>query len=293
MAVNLPMPTPSPPRKPFKTFKVISFDVYGTLIDFKPSIVAAFQPLISRLPDSSPYKSRMTASNHELDPGGAKLLGLFKQHEDRLLVGKGKGLRRFDGVMRDIYLGIAKDVGAGEYAEMEAEAETFGKGVGELPAFPDSVDACQRLSKLGYKLVFLSNIENWASQQTADGPLGAAQFWRKYTANDFEQDDPDRNKLKYLVLQVKEDSQKESMEAVQQGEILHVAQSLGHDHAPAKELGLSSVWIVRDSVKWGKEGEMRGVIEKGKVGYGWRFGTLKEFADAVENEWADENLGRQ
>jgi FMN phosphatase YigB (HAD superfamily) len=86
---------------------------------------------------------------------------------------------------------------------------------------------------------------------------------------------------------VKKDSQDEGMESVQQDEILHVAQSLGHDHAPAKELGLSSVWIVRDSVKWGKEGEMREVIEKGKVGYGWRFVTLKEFVDAVEEEWAN------
>jgi FMN phosphatase YigB (HAD superfamily) len=289
MAVNLSMPIPSPPRKPLKSFKVISFDVYGTLIDFKPSIVAAFQPLISRLPDSSPYKSRMTASNHELDPGGAKLLGLFKQHEDRLLVGKGKGLRRFDGVMRDIYLGIAVDVGAGEYAELVAEAEAFGKGVGQLPAFPDSVDACQRLRKLGYKIVFLSNIESWASHQTANGPLGKVQFWRRYTANDFEQDDPDRNKLKYLIFQVEKDSQEEGMEVVRQDEILHVAQSLGHDHVPAKELELSSVWIVRDSVKWGKEGEMREVIEKGKVGYGWRFGTLEEFVNAAENEWAGEN----
>ena len=278
------MPTASPPRKPFRSFKVISFDVYGTLIDFKPSIVAAFHPLISRLPDSSPYKSRMTASNHELDPGGAKLLGLFKQHEDRLLVGKGKGLRRFDGVMRDIYLGIAKDIGVGQYAELEAEAESFGKGVGSLPAFSDSVDACQRLKKLGYKLVFLSNIESWASHQTAEGPLGEVQFWRKYTANDFEQDDPDRNKLRYLISQVKHDTQDGSIDGVRQDEILHVAQSLGHDHAPAKELGLSSVWIVRDSVKWGKEEEMREVIEKGKVGYGWRFGTLEDFADAVESE---------
>lgn len=278
------MPPPSPPRKPFKSFKVISLDVYGTLIDFKPSIVAAFQPLISRLPDSSPYKSRMTTSNHELDPGGAKLLGLFKQHEDRLLVGKEKGLRRFDGVMRDIYLGIAQDVGVGEYGELEAEAEAFGKGVGQLPAFPDSVDACQRLEKLGYKLVFLSNIEEWASDQTATGPLGEVQFWRRYTANDFEQDDPDRNKLKYLVSQVESDSREEGIQVVEQGDILHVAQSLGHDHVPAKELGLSSVWIVRDSIKWGKEGEMREVIERGKVGYGWRFGTLKEFVDAAEEE---------
>lgn len=229
----------------------------------------------------------MTASNHELDPGGAKLLGLFKQHEDRLLVGKGKGLRRFDAVMHDIYLGIAKDVGIGEYPGLEAEAEAFGKGVGKLPAFPDSVDACQRLCKLGYKIVFLSNIESWASQQTAGGPLGKVQFWRRYTANDFEQDDPDRNKLKYLVSQVTKDSQEESMEAVQSDEILHVAQSLGHDHAPAKELGLSTVWIVRDSVKWGKENEMKEVIEKGVVGYGWRFGSLKEFVDVVEQEWQD------
>jgi hypothetical protein len=234
----------------------------------------------------------MTDSNHELDPGGAKLLGLFKQHEDRLLVGKGKGLRRFDGVMRDIYLGIAKDIGVGEYAELGAEAEAFGKGIGQLPAFPDSVDACQRLSKLGYKIIFLSNIERWASQQTANGPLGEVNFWRTYTANDFEQDDPDRNKLKYLVFQVERDSQREGMEAVQQDEILHIAQSLGHDHVPAKELGVSSVWIVRDSVKWGKEGEMREVIEKGKVGYGWRFGTLKEFVDAVEEEWEDGNIGK-
>lgn len=285
MAVELPMPNPSPSRKPLKNFKVISFDVYGTLIDFKPSIVAAFQPLINRLPDSSPYKSRMTTSNHDLDPGGAKLLGLFKQHEDRLLVGKGKGLRRFDGVMHDIYMGIAKEIGVGEYDELEAEAEAFGKGVGQLPAFPDSVDACQRLSKLGYKIVFLSNIESWASQQTADGPLGEVKFWRRYSANDFEQDDPDRNKLKYLVSQVEKDSRREVMEPVQQDEILHVAQSLGHDHAPAKELGLSSVWIVRDSIRWGKEGEMREVIEKGKVGYGWRFGTLKEFVDGVGEEW--------
>lgn len=287
MTANLPMPTPSPPRKPLKSFKVISFDIYGTLIDFKPSIVAAFQPLISHLPDSSPYKSRMTTSNHELDPGGAKLLGLFKQHEDRLLVGKGKGLRRFDGVMHDIYLGIAKDVGVEEYAELEVEAEAFGKGVGELPAFLDSVETCLRLSRLGYKLVFLSNIEKWASHRTADGPLGEVQFWRRYTANDFEQDDPDRNKLKYLISQVKKDAHDDGMGVVQQDEILHVAQSLGHDHAPAKELGLSTVWIVRDSIKWGKEGEMRESIEKGKVGYGWRFVTLREFADAVEEEWAD------
>ena len=290
MAATLPMPAASPPRKPFISFKVISFDVYGTLIDFKPSIVAAFQPLISRLPDSSPFKSRMTASNHELDPGGAKLLGLFKQHEDRLLVGKGKGLRRFDGVMRDIYLGIAHDVGAGKYPELEAEAEAFGKGVGELPAFSDSVNACRRLSKLGYKLVFLSNIETWASHQTANGPLGDVHFWRRYTANDFEQDDPDRNKLKHLISQAKKDSQEESMEVVQQDEILHVAQSLGHDMVPAKELGLSTVWIVRDSVKWGKEGEMREVIENGKVGYGWRFGKLEEFVDAVERDCAESEM---
>ena len=55
-----------------------------------------------------------------------------------------------------------------------------------------------------------------------------------------------------------------------------------HDHVPAKEMGMSSVWIARKGAGMGGDGET--LHEKGAVGYGWRFGSLGEMADAVEAE---------
>ena len=267
------MPTPSTLVKSLKSFKVISFDVYGTLIDFKPAILSALLPLLSRVPDDSPYKSKSGGEDI-----GAKLLVMFKSQEDALMVGK--PVRPFQDVLREIYLRIASELHISSSSPgLAEEAEGFGGSVGSLPAYGDSVEACQHLSALGYKLLFLSNIERHASSLSSNGPFKDVAFWREYSASDFEQDDPDRRKLEFLIKQVTEN---EEGGIIRKDEILHVANSLGHDHAPAKKLGLSTVWIWRDSVRWGKEQEIRGSIDK--VGYGWRFGSLKEFADAAEVE---------
>lgn len=130
----------------------------------------------------------------------------------------------------------------------------------------------------------MSNIEKAASAKTSDGSLKDVGFWKCYSANDFEQDEPDRRKLEFLVKRVREDVEAEG-EKLGEDEILHVANSLGHDHAPAKKLGLSTVWIVRDSIRWGKAQEMKDSLSK--VGYGWRFATLAEFVDAVEKNVKD------
>jgi len=272
---SIPMPTPSAPAKSLKSFKVISFDVYGTLIDFKPAILSALLPLLSRVPDDSPYKAHRDGD----DDIGAKLLVMFKSQEDALMVGK--PVRPFQDVLWEIYMRIASELHIAPNAPgLAEEAAVFGGSVGSLPAYADSVEACQRLSTLGYKLVFLSNIERHASRLTSQGPLQDVALWREYSASDFEQDDPDRRKLEFLVKQVTENEEGGS---IRKDEILHVANSLGHDHAPAKKLGLSTVWIWRDSVRWGKEQEIRASIDK--VGYGWRFGSLTEFADAAEADW--------
>ena len=271
---SIPMPTSSAPVRSLKSFKVISFDVYGTLIDFKPAILSALRPLLSRVPEDSPYK--MDQDGEDI---GAQLLVMFKSQEDALMVGK--PVRPFQDVLREIYLRIASELHISPSSPgLAEEAIGFGGSVGSLPAYADSVEACQRLSAVGYKLVFLSNIEKHASSLTSEGPLRDVSFWREYSASDFEQDDPDRRKLEFLVKQVTENEQGGD---IRKDEILHVANSLGHDHAPAKKVGLSTVWIWRDSVRWGKEQEIRASIDK--VGYGWRFGSLNEFADAVEAEW--------
>jgi FMN phosphatase YigB (HAD superfamily) len=65
-------------------------------------------------------------------------------------------------------------------------------------------------------------------------------------------------------------------------DILHVAQSLGHDQAPAKRLGISSAWLIGDGPVWGKEAESKMVLEKDLVGYAFKCRNLKEFAELVD-----------
>lgn len=193
-----------------------------------------------------------------------------------------KPIRPFADVLKEIYLRIAAELGVNLFeVGLKDEAERFGGSVGQLPPFGDTVKACQRLEGMGFKLVFLSNIEKVASEATSGGCLKDVRFWRKYSADDFEQDEPDRRKLDFLMRKVREEVEGERA-TLGEDEILHVANSLGHDHGPAKKLGLSSVWIMRDSIRWGKKKEMEDSL--GKVGYGWRFETLEEFVDAVEKD---------
>ena len=75
-----------------------------------------------------------------------------------------------------------------------------------------------------------------------------------------------------------------SESGIKKEDILHVAQSLGNDQAPAKRHGLSSVWLIRDGPIWDKEAESKMALEKGVKGYAWRCRDLKEFAGTVEKE---------
>ena len=278
MATDLPMPTPTNPPRPLSSYKIISFDVYGTLIDFKPAIYTALQPLLARIPKDSPWRQSNSSGMHS--DVGSKLLNMFKQQEDDLMVNK--PIRPFSEVLEEIYQRIAAEIGVNLFqGGLKEEAKEFGGSVGSLPPFDDTMKSCQRLENLGFKLVFLSNIEKEASAKTSGGLLKGVKFWKCYSASDFQQDEPDRRKLEFLMKQAKEDFESDGG-SLGEDEILHVANSLGHDHGPAKKLGLSTVWIVRDSIRWGKAQEMKASLSK--VGYGWRFGTLEEFVDAVEED---------
>lgn len=134
-----------------------------------------------------------------------------------------------------------------------------------------------------YKLVALSNIDRWATDLTfqASG-LGEIQWAKVFTAEDFgtSAEDlqlADQRKFEALLGYASE-------VGAEKEKILHVAQSLGHDHAPAKKLGISSVFLVGDGPVWGKESESRMAVEKGLVGYGWRCKNLREFANVVKQD---------
>ncbi|KEF58240.1 uncharacterized protein A1O9_06166 [Exophiala aquamarina CBS 119918] len=275
----LPMPEPTNPSLSLTDYQVVSFDIYGSLIEYKAHILESFQPLLSRLPQSSPYLDPTPLS--ATIPGSAtvgaiEFLKHFQMQEDAIKLEK--PVRRFDEILAEIWRRIARDL---EVESNEAEARHFGSEavIKSWPTFPGTLDALKQLDKR-YKLVALSNIDRFAwslTESSLVSRLGEVKWWKVFTAEDFGEDAKRADEIKLeTVIKFAEEN------GVRKEQMLHVAQSLGHDQAPAKRLGLSSVWLVGDGPRWGKDAESKMVLEKKLVGYGWRFQDLKGFAQDVE-----------
>ncbi|KAK7890358.1 hypothetical protein LTR67_008244 [Exophiala xenobiotica] len=280
MSDELPMPEPTVPRRPFSSFKVITYDIYGTLVDWETGLINGLQPLVARIPADSPHSIYRHSRS---GAGRVKLAEKFNEVESQIQAGNPS--MKYSQVLRESYLKLASEFGddsSSEAVVVEDEAQRFGAGVGSWPAISDTVDACKRLSKY-YKLIPVSNVDRDSFSETCAGPLKGVDFFRVYTAQDIGSYKPDLRNFEYLLKHVKEDTG-----GVEKEEILHVAQSLFHDHVPAKKMGLSSVWINRKGAGMGSGGGIEGVHQRGEVGYGWRFATLGEFADEVERQMAEE-----
>lgn len=280
---DLPMPTPTLPNKPFTAFKSLSFDIYGTLIDWETSIIAQCQPLLNALPSDSPYKNASTDA-----AARQELAARFNHHEAETQSAHPAML--YDELLKETYLLLAKDLGLdANDAAISAQATGFGRSVGEWSAFPDTVDAMKRLARY-YKLVPLSNVDRASFERTAAGPLNGVHFWRTYLAQDIGSYKPDLRNFEYLLRHLDGDDRAEGGSGIRREEDLMVAQSLFHDHVPCKRVGLASVWIARRGAGMGMGEGARELHERGEVGYGWRFATLGAFADAVESEWREQGL---
>lgn len=167
-------------------------------------------------------------------------------------------------------------------------AEPFGNSPGTWAAFGDTVAALQTLHR-HYKLVILSNVDNRNIAATVGRQLAPATFDAVYTAQDIGAYKPSHAPFAYLFARAKSDLgvDKDS------NELLHVARSLIADHVPAKELGLPSVWISRGGDRKGGQGiggDYAALREK--VGFGWRFETLGDFAEEVERQFAIKALAK-
>ncbi len=150
-------------------------------------------------------------------------------------------------------------------------AEEIGGSVPEWPAFPDSVEALRRL-KRRYRLIILSNVDR-KSLAGSTRRLGI-EFDAVLTAEDIGSYKPDPRNFEALLAKIEE-------MGIAQDRLLHVAQSLFHDHVPAKAAGLATAWIDRRA---GKPGAGATPIPENAPEPDWRFTSLAEFADAVEGE---------
>jgi 2-haloacid dehalogenase len=156
-------------------------------------------------------------------------------------------------------------------AATAADHRAFGGSVGEWLAFPDSAAALAYLKRF-YKLVILSNVDraNFAQSQKR---LGVA-FDAVYTAEDIGSYKPDLRNFRTMIDGLQRSGHPAS-------DILHTAQSLFHDHAPANAVGLRSAWIDR---RGGTAGS--GATPPAPEGVRWDF-RFSSMAELVEAHRAD------
>ncbi len=234
-------------------FRVLTFDCYGTLIDWESGMTAALRPIVESA-KRAPSREELLAAHarHE----AAQQLQTPTMPYSRLLAVVAKRL--------------AEEWGA------EVPWETcvaYGQSVRDWPAFPDSAGALAYL-KQHYKLVILSNVDN-DSFTHSNRKLGVA-FDAVFTAEDIGSYKPAARNFDYMLARL-------AGMGVAKHEILHTAESLFHDHGPANTLDLRSCWIHRRHA----EGGFGATADPGVTPHvDFRFTSMAELAAAHRAELA-------
>jgi 2-haloalkanoic acid dehalogenase type II len=239
-------------------FEVLTFDCYGTLIDWESGIWDALQPLI--------------ANSRRRDVTRALALEAYSELEHRQEAQTPD--MPYPEVLSRVHRGLAARFELDTDPELDA---MFGSSVGRWPAFADSADALRYL-KTRYRLVILSNVDR-SSFFESNQKLGVA-FDAVYTAQDIGSYKPDPANFDYLLRRL------QSEHGLGPSDVLHTAQSLFHDHVPARSTGLASAWIDRQRLSaggsWGATARLEARPETDFV-----FFSLEEMADAVRRETGD------
>ena len=233
-------------------YRVLTFDCYGTLIDWECGIWDAFQPLIMRNPATGPTRDAV--------------LRAFAQCES--LQERATPCLRYPELLARVHARMA------ERFALETDDElnpAFGASVPHWPAFPDTADAL-RILKRHYRLVILSNVHR-DGIAASNRKLGV-EFDAIYTAEDIGSYKPADANFEYLLAHLKSDL------GLEPSDVLHTAQSLYHDHVPARKFGLTTAWIDRQRLsEGGSWGATERVETMPKTDY--VFFSLGEMAEAV------------
>ncbi len=206
----------------FTDFKVLTFDCYGTLIDWESGILAGLRPLLDCLGGRVSDEAALAA---------------FARHETA--IEKEQPGLNYRKLLALTYRRLAEEWKA---CTGEVEAERFGNSVPDWPAFADSAASLAYL-KQHFKLVILSNVDR-ASFAESNKKLGVT-FDAICTAEDIGSYKPDKRNFDFCLKTVQEKL------GFAPKDILHTAQSLFHDHQMAKQIGLATNWIDRRMGKGG------------------------------------------
>jgi 2-haloalkanoic acid dehalogenase type II len=233
-------------------FRVLSFDCYGTLIDWETGLLSALAPLLLRA---------------EVCLAREDVLAAFARHETAQEAAT--PTMRYSDLLSVVHDRLAREW---RVSPVAAESRTFGASVGRWPAFADTVTALRYLQR-HYRLVILSNVDRASFAATLQR-LGVT-FDAVFTAEEIGSYKPDPRNFIWLLDHL-------GATGVAREEILHTAQSLFHDHAPANAARVASVWIDRqhnNAAGWGATAP-----PPAGVHYDFRFTSLAEMTKEHRKE---------
>lgn len=200
----------------FDKFKAVTFDCYGTLIDWETGITQVVRPWMDAINPAIPTDLVITSfALHQ-----AK----HQQTRPALL---------YPEVLTRTWKDIERTFG---WSEDRDHAAKFAASVPDWPAFADTVESLKYLSRF-YKLVILSNVDNESLRETVQRHL-QVPFETTVTAEDVGSYKPELPHFTRAFEQL-------AAKGITKDEILHVAQSKHHDIRPGRELGLTTVWVNR------------------------------------------------
>ncbi len=232
-------------------FKALTFDCYGTLIDWETGMFEALEPLISRA--ARPLTRDGVLEAHARHESSQQLQTPAMRYRDLLAV---------------VHKRLAEEWGV---AATWAESLAYGRSVPNWPAFPDSAAALQYL-KQHYKLAILSNVDNQSF--AASNERLNVSFDAIYTAEDVGSYKPSDRNFEYMLMKL-------AGLGVEKHQILHTAESLFHDHGPANRHGLASCWIYRRHDKPG----FGATSNPGQMPrYDFRFNSMADLVKAHQAE---------
>ena len=228
----------------FSRFKVMTFDIVGTCIDFETGVLDAVRRIggeaAKDLTDNEIYAPYLEGRDLHYD--------------------------RSSEVFGKVYLHLAEKLGL---PATETAARDFQLAVLEWPAFADSADALARLRKK-FRLVAMTNADRTA--YTAYAHRLGRPFHDAVTMDDAGLGKPDPRFFEF-------NRGRQSAHGYTQDEILHVAQSQYHDIGVARELGYKVCWIER---RHDQDGYGGSPDPAQKTTPDFHFHTLGQLADAVE-----------
>jgi len=234
-------------------YKALTFDVYGTLIDWESGMISGLKPLTDQL--AKPMTRDAILEAHAFHESTTQAYTPSMIYSDVLSI---------------VYKRLAEEWGLP--ARWEA-CQVYGRSVAHWPAFEDSAASLAYL-KQHFKLVVLSNVDN-ASFAYSAAKLGV-EFDAAYVAGDIGSYKPNQRNFDYMLANL------ERM-GIGKGDILHTAESMFHDHGPANIAGLANCWIYR---RFDKEG-FGATMNPGEMPtYDLRFNSMAELVEAHKAEVA-------